>query len=125
MRHLLFASCLLLAVASATPQQSTKDTRVYRVGLDDVKPPQSISTPLPELPANAAKEETAILSAIVDINGDVHNVKVVRSTGHSNLDNKAVEKLAAWKLRPCTHKGQPVNCAMNLEITFHLNRDHK
>ena len=127
MRSLLFA-CLLLAPICSSAQKSTDATRVYRIGADGVKPPQALFTPEPDTPEKMGKVKSvkiAILSAVVGVDGHVHNLAMVRSSGDSSLDGKALEKLATWKFRPCTKDGQAVNCAMNLEVTFRLYNDHK
>jgi protein TonB len=128
MRVLQFASLLLLAFAPAMAQQSTDHARVYRTGVDGVQPPQAVFTPEPELPEQVRKEmstRVAILSAVVGVDGEVHNLKLVRSTGDSSMDNKALEKVATWKFHPGTKSGRAVNCAINLAVTFRLARDRK
>jgi TonB family protein len=128
MRYLLVASWLLLGFVCLAAQKPTQGPHIYRVGVDDVKPPQAVFTPEPDMPENMGKVKSAkiaILSAIVGIDGQVYNPKVVRSTGDSALDNKAIDKLGSWKFHPCMKDGQAVNCAMNLEVTFRLYNAHK
>ncbi|HEY7406409.1 MAG TPA: energy transducer TonB [Candidatus Angelobacter sp.] len=124
MRFALFATFLLLATISSPAQQSKPEERLYRVTDSGVKPPQAISTPEPDFSSEARRGKfkgVVIISGYVGTDGKFHNAKVVRSIGDASLDAKALEGMKAWKFRPCTKDGKPINCAMNIEVSINLN----
>lgn len=58
---------------------------------------------------------------VVDKNGSISDVEVVRSSGHPALDQEAirlVESMPSWK--PGRHKGKPVRVRFTLPINFQL-----
>lgn len=123
MRSIYAACCALIIFSSCLAQHTRSGEPIYAVGQPGITPPQSIFTPSPISPAEMKKakhERVAMLSAYVGMDGAVHDVKVVRSTGDSGLDTRAVERVVTWKFRPCTKNGTPVNCSLILEATFHL-----
>jgi len=64
-------------------------------------------------------EGTVKLSAIIGIDGQAHDIKVVKSLEPS-LDANAVAAVKTWKFAPATKDGHPVAVALNLEIDFKL-----
>lgn len=71
------------------------------------------------------KTTRAIVSGYVAIDGKFHDGKILRSSGESTLDTRALEALKKWKFRPCTKDGKAVNCELMIEVTFNLRGDHK
>jgi TonB family protein len=127
LKSILLASCFWLTVVSLAQQpasqQPASKARLYRVGVDKVKPPQAIFTPAPEMPPDKRKIKStaiAIISGYVGTDGLFHSGRVLRSTGDSTLDAKALDRLNTWKFHPCTKDGEPVNCALDLEVEFRL-----
>ena len=97
---------------------------VYRLGDPGVTPPRALHTPEPDFSEHARKNEiqgTVVLSAIIDSDGSVKAVKVVRPLEPS-LDAEAVDAVKKWKFAPARKDGQPVACAMNIEVEFRLGR---
>jgi len=95
---------------------------IYAIGKEGVKNPQSVYTPDPEFSekARGAKYQgTAILSVVVDKEGNVNRVRLERPLG-MGLDENAMEKVKTWRFKPGTYNGQPVAVAMNVEVSFHL-----
>jgi len=128
MRTVFFTLCLLLAFIFSAAQQPKTEAPIYRLGSKGVTPPQAIVTPTPENSRDAREVKStriAIVSGYVGTDGLFHSAKVAQSTGDSTLDAKALDRLKTWKFHPCTKDGKPVNCAMNLEVEFHLYRDRK
>jgi periplasmic protein TonB len=128
MRSALFASFLLLAFVSTPAQQPKPEGPIYPVTGKGIKPPEAIFTPAPGISQDERKTKfggIAIIAGYIGTDGLFHDAKVLRSTGDSTLDARALDTLKTWKFHPCTKDGKAVNCTLNLEVTFHLYRDHK
>ena len=67
-------------------------------------------------------DETAVLSAVVDIDGLAKQIKIVRSADKS-LDLKAIEALRRYRFAPATHNGQPVPVSIDIQVRFRLHRE--
>jgi TonB family protein len=107
-------------------------SRLYNPTSDNVTPPSFIHTPDPILDqkttgtgsteTNGTKEKVVegvvILQILVDRDGNVTNVKVVRSLT-PDMDRKAVEKVKTWKFDPSRKNGVPVAVLMNVEVAIH------
>ncbi len=109
---------------SGTPASSAtvaSPQAVFKVG-GSVKPPQAIHTPDPEYTPSArkaARQGTAVLSAIVTPDGKVAVVKMERVLGYG-LDQKAIDAVCQWKFKPALEDDQPVAVQINVEVTFRL-----
>ena len=98
------------------------DEPAYPLGKDGVKAPQATYTPEPEFSEKArhAKYQgTVILNVVVDKEGNVSRIKLVRPLG-MGLDENAMEGLKTWRFKPATRNGQPVAVEMNIEVAFNL-----
>jgi TonB family protein len=106
-------------------------SRLYHLTSDNVTLPSSIHTPAPapEQKATGATsigtnekvvEGVVILNIVVDREGNVTKVKVVRSLT-PDMDRKAVEGVKTWKFNPSRKNGVPVAVEMNIEVAIHRN----
>jgi periplasmic protein TonB len=96
-------------------------TGPIRVG-GDVKPPNKISAPSPqytEIARKARIQGVVIVEAIIDKEGNVTNVKVLKGLP-MGLDQAAVDAVKVWKFEPATLNGKPVAVIYNLTINFQL-----
>jgi len=50
------------------------------------------------------------------------NIVVTRSPG-LGLDEKAIEAVKTWRLKPCGKDGQPVQCRIVVEVAFRTYRN--
>jgi TonB family protein len=94
---------------------------VFRVG-GGVSAPTVIYKVEPQYSEEARKaryQGTVILEAIVQKDGTVQIVRVVRSLGFG-LDEKAIEALRQWKFQPAKQNGVAVPVALNIEVNFNL-----
>ena len=94
---------------------------IYTIGAG-VTPPVVITRVDPEFSEEARKAKfsgTVRLEVIVDTEGRVRGIRVVKSVG-MGLDEKAVEAVSRWKFKPGTRAGQPVNVRALFEVSFHL-----
>jgi protein TonB len=93
----------------------------FRIG-GGVTAPQLIYRVEPEYTEEARKAKyqgTVVLYAVVDPDGLVRQVRVVRSLG-LGLDEKALEAVRQWKFKPGTKDGRPVPVVASIEVTFRL-----
>jgi TonB family protein len=99
------------------------DEPIYHVGQDKViRYPMSKYTPEPEMSEEARRAKyqgTVVVRVVVDKNGLVSRIAVVRSLG-MGLDAEAVSTIRKWRFQPATREGQPVAVELNIETTFHL-----
>ena len=93
----------------------------YRIG-GGVSAPRAIYSPDPEYSEEARKAKyqgTVLLWIKVGADGQVHDVRVLRTLG-LGLDEKAIEAVKTWKFDPARKDGQAVAVQMNVEVSFHL-----
>ncbi len=96
-------------------------TGPIRVG-GDVKPPEKVVFPSPqytEIARKARIQGVVIVEAIIDKEGNVTNVKVLKGLP-MGLDQSAVDAVKRWKFRPATLNGKPVAVIYNLTVNFQL-----
>ena len=87
-----------------------------------ILPPKKIHSPQPRYTEEARKariQGTVILQAIIDADGLVSSVKVIKGLP-LGLDKSAVETVGDWRFTPATRDGQAVAVYMNLMINFSL-----
>lgn len=93
-----------------------------RVG-GDVKAPQLVNRVEPSYPEAARKarmEGVVILEAIITANGNVEDVKVLKSV-NPLLDAAATRAVSQWKYRPATLNGRAVRVYLTVTVTFNLH----
>ena len=94
---------------------------VFRVG-GGVTAPTLVFRVEPEYTEAARKAKyqgTVVLYAVVDSDGKVRDLKVVRALG-LGLDERALDAVKQWKFRPGMKDGRPVSVAASIEVTFRL-----
>lgn len=96
---------------------------VFRAGLNGVGSPMCIYCPQPEYSDEARKAKyqgTVLLDVTVTADGRVINPIVIKGPG-LGLEEKALSQVRNWKMRPAVGpSGKPVNCRVQIEVTFHL-----
>ena len=93
----------------------------YRPG-GGVTGPQILYKVEPEYTEEARKAKyqgTVVLAVVVDPDGLIRSVRVIRSLG-LGLDEKAMEAVKQWKFRPGMKDGRPVPVQASIEVTFRL-----
>jgi len=88
----------------------------------DVKPPERVYSPQPaytEIARKARIQGVVIVQAIIDKQGNVTNVKVLKGLP-MGLEEAAVEAMKQWKFKPATLNGRPVTVYYNLTVNFKL-----
>jgi protein TonB len=95
----------------------------FRAGLNGVGSPMCIYCPQPEYSDEARKAKyqgTVLLDVTVTADGRVLNPQVLKGPG-LGLEEKAMAQVKNWKMRPAVGpSGKPVNCRVQIEVTFHL-----
>lgn len=81
------------------------------------------NNPRPPYPRLAQREEwegTAMLRVRVLANGHVGAVTLLKTSGHSVLDDSAIEGVKSWVFEPSTQGGKPVEGWATVPMTFKL-----
>ena len=107
--------------ADVKPVEPPKDDGPMRVG-GDVKAPVVIRRIEPKYSESARHAHTqgiVIVEAIIDKNGNVDQVKVIKGLP-MGLSEAAEEAVREWKFKPATLNGEPVDVIFNLTVNFTL-----
>ena len=96
---------------------------VFRAGVNGVGSPACIYCPNPEYSDEARKAKymgNVLLDVTVTTDGRVIAPMVIKGPG-LGLEEKALAMVKTWKMRPAIGpNGKPVNCRVQIEVTFHL-----
>ncbi|HUP61240.1 MAG TPA: energy transducer TonB [Thermoanaerobaculia bacterium] len=109
-------------VGGAWRRRGTPGREPRRVG-GDVEPPVLVTRTEPRYTEVARKARISgivIVECIIDENGDVRDVRVLKPLPFG-LDRAAADAVKQWKFRPGMLNGQPVEVVFNLTVTFKLN----
>jgi protein TonB len=74
----------------------------------------------PEAARKARMEGVVILEAIITADGNVEDVRVLKSV-NPLLDASAVRAVGQWKYKPATLNGRAVRVYLTVTVTFRLN----
>ena len=90
----------------------------------EVEPKIQSQPPLvyPEFARIADEEGTAYVKALVDLNGAIMRVVIIRSSGSGVLDSAAARWVYDWKMSPALQNNKPVRVWVAKPITFKLNK---
>jgi len=94
---------------------------LYSVG-GGVTAPIAIYRPDPPYSEEARKAKyqgTVVLWIVVDAQGNVSDVRVVKPLG-LGLDEKAVDTVRTWRFKPALRNGVPVAVRVGVEVSFRL-----
>ena len=100
------------------------DQGPMRVG-GDIQEPERIhyvAPEYPELARRARMEGFVILQAVIDKQGNVIDVEVLRGLG-LGLDVAATDAVKQWKYTPTYYNGRPVEVILTVNVVFQLIQD--
>ncbi len=86
----------------------------------DVQAPVRLYAPDPHYPEEARQarvQGVVILQTIIDVEGNVRNIKVLKGLP-SGLTESAVEAVATWRFEPATLNGKPVAVYYLVTVSF-------
>jgi len=79
---------------------------------------EKIKPEYPEVARKARIGGKVILNAVIDREGNVTDVTVLK--GHPMLNNAAIEAVKKWKYKPATQNGKAVKVYMTVAVDFTL-----
>jgi TonB family protein len=105
------------------PEGPPSDGRAGAMALSgNIAPPVKVFSPQPLYTEDARRagiQGVVILEAVVDAEGTVRNVKILKGLP-MGLDQSAVDAVMTWKYRPATLNGEPVPVYFTFTISFSL-----
>lgn len=110
-----------MAVAMPSPVKDLGDMVFNMSDLD--QKPQLINRIQPIYPTEARRKEIngrVILRFVVDREGNVKQVKVVRAQPEGIFEENAMEAVRKWRFKPGYFSGEPVNTRVTVPIKFEM-----
>jgi TonB family protein len=102
-------------VAEQRERAAAYGSKVLPVVLREVRPQYTPDA------MRAHIEGTVLLSCVVKVDGAVSDVQVMNSLDKKfGLDEEAIKAASQWQFRPGTIRGEPVQMAITIEMTFKL-----
>jgi protein TonB len=88
-----------------------------------ISPAQVVANPQPALPDDMrASDLSATFRALFTIHPDgTADVKMIDSTGNSELDQLALDAAKQWRFRPATKDGTPIESYLRLDVEFDVS----
>jgi len=111
--------------AAASPDSESPDTKPHKEAVLPAVPSYDKNAP-PVYPRRARKrgyEGTVILAVFVTTDGTADKIAVKESSGHSLLDNTAVDAVQGWLFHPATRGGIPIAMWVDVPIRFVIERN--
>jgi TonB family protein len=119
------ALCFLMNLFTQVFAQQPNGSGVYVVG-PGIEEPVALFQPPPAYTpeARAARVEGIVfVQAVIRKDGTVDTFKVLKGLGYG-LDESAISTIATkWRFRPGTLKGEPVDAAVDIAVSFRLFHD--
>jgi TonB family protein len=111
--------------SASPPEPAPERSRVHDSHEPGLTLPKVVSEARPHYTATAMRakiEGTVILSAVVEKDGTVGDVKVLKALD-PGLDEEATRAAKQWRFEPGRKDGTPVPVIVTLELTFTLRKD--
>ncbi len=92
---------------------------------EEVTAPQLIEKVQPAYPVDlraARVDGKVVLHAVIDEQGNVTAVEVLRSSRHEGLDNAAIDAVRQWRYKPATMEGTPVKVHFTVVVNFTVEK---
>jgi len=107
--------------------KSQEENKVYdlRKGSpDSIKKPEIKEYSKPSYPSNLRKrniEGQVIVTLRIDKEGEIHDLKINKSSGYQSFDQAALKAVSNWKFKAAEKDNKKVEIIVNLPIKFKLN----
>jgi TonB family protein len=75
---------------------------------------------LPEAEIKELREKTIVLELLVDAQGKVRDIKILKSSGKTKIDESIMSSVKQWKFKPFKYNDKPV--AIKGKLTFKINK---
>ncbi|WP_144436848.1 energy transducer TonB [Thermosulfidibacter takaii] len=113
-----------IAVASSSRASSTKNSLpAQETGIFSPPVPiKRVKPPYPYIARSRGYQGKVLLKALVDVQGDVKDVIVVKSSGYTILDKTAVEAIKQWKFEPAHLGAIRKEAWVEVPFVFKLDR---
>ena len=85
--------------------------------------PDYLRNPPPKYPAEALRrkqEGTALINVRVSTEGRVLDLRLVKSSGHSSLDQAALRAVRSWRFQPAKVGGFPTESSVEVPVDFRI-----
>ena len=108
---------------STPPASGDADiSKVLEFYMVEVKPKvlHSVKFVHPEEAIRDSLEGKVFLKFIVNVDGSVSDVKVLRTTGSKVFQKAAIDAISQFRFKPAEHNGKPVAVWMTQPVTFRL-----
>jgi TonB family protein len=118
---LAFLLCAVMAIPGVIEAQQATESKVDppRAGTNGVTSPRCVYCPESEKTPKPKISGVVLLDVTVMTDGKVTDPVVVKGPG-MGLNEKALELVRTWKLKPARGPGgKPVKCRVQVEVTFH------
>ncbi|MFC5695058.1 TonB family protein [Pseudomonas sp. GCM10022186] len=104
---------------ASTPATRAADMEVFS------REPEFLTPPKPPIyPAQARRRNQqglVLVEVRLDADGQLRELRLLRSSGVESLDRSAMDAVANWRFRPETRNGLPVPSRVHIPIEFALS----
>lgn len=115
LRLLLCTSAAIVALSGCTP---TAENTTPTIAPTEVA---AVETPPPAYPVELACSGVggkSVLKVVIGPQGTPTDVALVSSSGNSQLDDSAAQRVREWKFKPATRNGQPMSATIQVPVSF-------
>lgn len=102
---------------------SQKATPAAARVIDEATPLYRVNPPpkYPRIAKRRGQEGLVLLEALISIAGRVNELKILKSSGHSLLDNAALRAVRTWSFSPGSVDGMLEEMSVKVPVRFRLN----
>ncbi len=112
-------SGLGIVEAAVAPEAPRTPVRLHQ-GIDAPQKTHNVAPRYPELARQIRVSGVVILEAVIDAQGLVESVRVLRSI--ALLDQAAIDAVREWRFTPARLNGEPIPVVMTVTVAFALER---